>query len=238
MPSSRGIQQGTLADRLFDGMGQPTGNESAEAVRLVKPPDFGSSAPESSEGERMAEEEDPFAKISELMASTPEPIPGVFATPPRKPPARRRGGIGLVLTLVVLLLISAGLALYFLQETVIDNWPPMADVYEALHIRNEVVGAGLAFRNYSSERLMENKNEVLIVRGVIANTTEQPRDIPLLRLALYNDQKLLQEKIIDPPQTTLDEHATVGFRITLPQPDANASRFEVTFTAPKARSGK
>jgi hypothetical protein len=49
---------------------------------------------------------------------------------------------------------------------------------------------------------------------------------------------LLQEKIINPPQPTLDVHGTVGFRITLPQPDANASRFEVTFTAPKAGSGK
>jgi hypothetical protein len=240
MPSSRGVHQGTLADRLFGDQGEPgdAARRPAEALPLAEPPNFGSTAPESRGEGQANEEEDPFAKISELMmSSTPEPIPGVFASSP-KPRARRRGGVGLVATLIVLLLVSAGLALYFLQDMVIDKWPEMAEVYDSLHVRDEVIGAGLSFRNYSSERLMEDKNEVLIVRGVIANTTDKPRDIPLLRLALYNDQKLLQEKIINPPQQTLDVRGTVGFRITLPQPDANASRFEVTFTAPKAGSGK
>ena len=184
-------------------------------------------------GVSKASAEDPFAKISELMmSSAPEPIPDIFASPVAKPAQRRKGAAGLWLLLVILLLACAASSLYLFQDRVIDRWPALARYYEEIGARNEVVGAGLTFRNYNSERLVQDNNEVLIVRGVIANVTDQPREIPLLRLALYNNQTLLQEKRISPPQTTLDAHGTVGFRITLEQPDANATRFEVTFTTP------
>lgn len=225
----------TLAEHMFAG-GAEDGGVSGGLMQAAPAVDFGSLPAESpAEGEAEAEsEEDPFAKISELMmSSAPEPIPDVFASAPPKPAPRRKGAAGLWLLLLVLLTGSAGAGLYFLQDKVIDHWPETARYYDEFGLRNEVVGAGLTFRNYNSERLVQDSNEVLIVRGVIANTTEQPHEVPLLRLALYNNQTLLQEKIISPPQTTLDAHGTVGFRITLDQPDANASRFEVTFTAAK-----
>jgi hypothetical protein len=151
---------------------------------------------------------DPFAHISELMMSRPpEPIPDVFAEPPPRPMPRRKGAIGLWVLLATFLLASLVAGLYFFQDRIIDHWSETAHLYEELGIRNEVVGAGLAFRNYNSERLVQDNNEVLIVRGVIANTTDQPREIPLLRLALYNNQTQLQEKIISPPQTTLEANA-------------------------------
>jgi predicted Zn finger-like uncharacterized protein len=217
--------EGTRANEDFDG------RTHASAAM-----DFGAIPAESlAEGEAEADPDaDPFAKISELMmSSAPEPIPDVFSSFQPKPAPRRKGAAGLWLLLLVLLTGSVGAGLYFLQDKVIDHWPEAARYYDEIGLRNEVVGAGLTFRNYNSERLVQDANEVLIVRGVIANTTEQPHEVPLLRLALYNNQTLLQEKIISPPQTTLDAHGTVGFRITLDQPDANASRFEVTFTAAK-----
>ncbi len=203
--------------------------------RMDRDIDFGSTPAESpADGDDPIEEEDPFAKISELMmSSAPEPIPDVFASSAPKPAPRRKGAAGLWLLLVAILAASAGAGLYFLQDKVIDRFPEASKYYDELGVRNEVVGAGLTFRNYNSERLVQDANEVLIVRGVIANTTDQARDVPLLRLALYNNQALLQEKIISPPQTALDARGTVGFRITLDQPDANATRFEVTFTAAK-----
>jgi predicted Zn finger-like uncharacterized protein len=223
----------TLAEHMFAGTGEPDVDDRPHASKAA---DFGSMPAESpAAGDvKAADDEDPFAKISELMmSSVPEPIPDVFASVPPKPAPRRKGAAGLWLLLVALLTGSAGAGLYFLQDKVIDHWPEAARYYDEFGLRNEVVGAGLTFRNYNSERLVQDANEVLIVRGVIANTTEQPHEIPLLRLALYNNQTLLQEKIISPPQTMLDAHGTIGFRITLDQPDANASRFEVTFTAAK-----
>ncbi len=177
--------------------------------------------------------DDPFAHIAELMsANAGDPLPDMFAAPPPKP-RRRKGAVGLWLLVLVILLGGGGFGLYGLQDKVVDMIPAAGPLYEQLGLRNAVVGAGLIFRNYSSERTVQNNIEVLIVRGVIANTTGQTREVPLLRLALYNDKTLLQKKIISPPQSSLGPKATVGFRITLEQPDAAASRFEVTFTNAK-----
>ncbi|OIQ97134.1 hypothetical protein GALL_208330 [mine drainage metagenome] len=177
--------------------------------------------------------DDPFAHIAELMsANAGDPLPDMFAAPPPKP-RRRKGAVGLWLLVLVILLGGGGFGLYGLQDKVVDLVPAAGPVYEQLGLRNAVVGAGLIFRNYSSERTVQNNIEVLIVRGVIANTTGQTRALPLLRLALYNNKTLLQKKIISPPQSSLGPKATVGFRITLDQPDAAASRFEVTFTNAK-----
>ena len=173
-----------------------------------------------------------FAEMASLMrARQPETVPEARSAPV-KPAPRRKGGFILFFLVSVLLLAAAASVLYWLQDRLIDHWPILAKYYDMTPFRRDEVGAGLSFRNYTSERVPQDNNEVLIVRGVIANNTEQKHDIPLLRLALYNGQVLLQEKIFSPPQTSLDARGTVGFRVTLEQPDVLASRFEVTFTAP------
>ena len=183
------------------------------------------------------DEDDPFGKMSELMRGRqPDSMPDMFTPPrPRKPLPRRKGAFILWIVVVILVLAASGLGLYFFQDRLIDHWPTLSKYYEQVPFaRRDEIGAGLSFRNYNSERLVQDNNEVLIVRGVIANGTEQKHEIPLLRLALYNGAALLQEKIISPPQATLDAKATVGFKVTLEQPSADATRFEVTFIAPKA----
>ncbi len=183
------------------------------------------------------DEDDPFGKMSELMsARQPESMPDMFSPPrPKRPLPRRKGSAILWVLVLILVLAAAALGLYFFQDRLIDHWPSLSKYYEQVPFaRRDEIGAGLSFRNYNSERLVQDNNEVLIVRGVIANGTEQKHEIPLLRLALYNGAALLQEKIISPPQASLDGKATVGFKVTLEQPSADATRFEVTFIAPKA----
>jgi predicted Zn finger-like uncharacterized protein len=182
------------------------------------------------------DEDDPFGKMSELMsARLPESMPDMFSPPrPKKPLPRRKGAFILWVLVLILVLAAAALGLYFFQDRLLDHYPTLSKYYEQVGARRDEIGAGLSFRNYNSERLVQDNNEVLIVRGVIANGTEQKHEIPLLRLALYNGAALLQEKIISPPQASLDGKATVGFKVTLEQPSADATRFEVTFIAPKA----
>jgi predicted Zn finger-like uncharacterized protein len=181
------------------------------------------------------DEDDPFAKMSELMnARHPEVMPDVFSPArPKKPLPRRKGAFMLWVVGAVTVLLAMALGLYLFQDRLIDRWPGMSKFYERIGLRRDEVGADLSFRNYNSERLVQDNNEVLVVRGVIANGADQKREIPLLRLALYNGTALLQEKIISPPQATLEGKATIGFKVTLDQPDVNATRFEVTFIAPK-----
>lgn len=176
----------------------------------------------------------PFDRIAEMMMEQPPtPVPDLFANSGMEREPRRRGAFGLIALVVVIVVVVLGIVGYFLQDRIINKYPAAAQYYDKLDVRNKVVGSGLAFRDYSSERTKQDNSEVLVVRGVIANTTDQDHPIPLLRLALYDGQTLVQEKVIDPPQAKLDAKGTVGFKITLEQPDPHASRFEVTFAADK-----
>jgi hypothetical protein len=179
--------------------------------------------------------DDPFSKISELMMSNqPEAIPDVFAAPPPKPAPRRKGAAVLVFLTLIIVVICTGVGLYVGRNHILKQYPSLYKYYEKVGVtRDEVIGLGLEFRDYHSERITEDNNEVLIVRGVIENTTEHERDIPLMRLVLYNNKTPVQEKIVNPPQASLGPKETVGFSLTLEQPDASATNFEISFTAPK-----
>jgi predicted Zn finger-like uncharacterized protein len=192
-----------------------------EAARSPSPKDFAM--------------EDDAPPRPNLFAETPQPIPDVF-TRSRETRSRSGGGLGTVLVLLVVVLAAVGGALVYFQDKVIAVVPEAAPVYQTVGLRSESVGAGLIFRNYSSERPVQDGNEVLIVRGIIANTTDKQRDIPMLRLVLFDkaDGKL-QEKVVRPPAASLDAGGTVGFRIALDQPNPEAVRFELTFTAGEGR---
>jgi predicted Zn finger-like uncharacterized protein len=222
--TKRGLPLDDVTARMF------ADQEAAGDIALAEIESLGLSG----EGEeRLQEEEDPFAEMSDLMrARRPESMPDMYEARVPKP-ARRKGGIILWIVFLFILLAAIAFGLYYLQDRIIDRFPGLAKYYDMAGVRQEDVGVGLNFRNYNSERLVQDNNEVLIVRGVIANTTGQKKDIPLLRLALYNGANLLQEKVVAPPQPTLDAKATVGFKVTLEQPHPDATRFEVTFTAPK-----
>jgi hypothetical protein len=177
----------------------------------------------------------PFDRIAEMMMEQPPaPVPDLFGNSSLdEEPKRRRGIFGLIALVVVILVVIAGVIAYFAQDKIINSFPATAQYYDKAGVRNEVVGAGLAFRDVSSERTKQDNNEVLVVRGVIANANDQEKPIPPLRLVLYDGQTVVQEKVIDPPQSKLDSKGTVGFKITLEQPDPHATRFEVTFEAKK-----
>ncbi len=175
----------------------------------------------------------PFDRIAEMMMEQPPaPVPDLFANAGGDgEPKRRRGTFGLIALVVVIVIVVLGVVGYALQDRIINQYPAAAQYYDKLNVRNPVVGAGLAFRDVSSERTKQDNAEVLVVRGVIANGNDQESPIPPLRLVLYDGQNQVQEKVIDPPQAKLDSKGTVGFKITLEQPDPHATRFEVTFQA-------
>lgn len=179
--------------------------------------------------------EDPFSRISELMMSNqPEAIPDVFSSPPPKRAPRRKGAAVLVIVAVVVTLSSLGAGLYLGRDFILDHFAGLGKYYAMVGVQpDDIVGYGLAFRNCASDRTDEGNNEVLTVRGVIENTTAQARDIPLLRLVLYNNKTVVQEKTVSPPQTSLKPKETVGFSLTVDQPDASATRFEITFAVAK-----
>lgn len=163
--------------------------------------------------------------------------PTLMAPLPARPRSETAsaGRGGLAWAVAAALVVAGSLAAaYAFQSAVVAALPAAEPVYTALGLRERPLGAGLAFRNYSSERLVDGAKEILVVRGVIANTTERSLDLPYLRLSLLDGQTVLQEKILPPPAPALDPGGTVAFKITLDQPDGAARRFEVEFTPPPA----
>ena len=238
-----GIDLDTLEDAPPEGESPPAADKSLLDVTFDAS-DFDSSADtletdrnDPADGETL---EDP------LSADEPAPIPDLFVSPgaPARQPKRRKGGGGLWLLFLLFVGAACATGLYLLQDEVIARFPQTAKIYEDLGLRTHVVGAGLAFRNIDSERIMQGDSEVLTVRGVIANMTERSRDIPTLHLVLYDGERIVQEKAVQPPQPSLDVKASIGFVLTLDAPDPHATRFEVTFiaappdeVAPPAASG-
>lgn len=163
----------------------------------------------------------------------PQPIPDVFSSRPSE-----KKGTGALWFLVFLLLLGgAGGAGYYYQDKVVEFWPPAHDIMADLGLRHEKPGAGLELRNAGTpERFVHNDTEVLIVRGIIANISDRERPVPTMRLVLLDkDKTVIQEKLAQPPASTLEPTGTVGFRIILERPDPNAVEVNVLFvdqTAP------
>jgi hypothetical protein len=160
------------------------------------------------------------------------PIPPKPSKPAKvETPKKKRGTIGLWLLLVLFLLVVAGGLGYWRQDTLVAYWPPLENYLIQAHLRHEKLGAGLEMRNAGvPERSIAGDVNILIVRGIIANISDRPRDIPTLKLALFDkDDKLVQEKLAAPPIPSLMPGATSSFKIILERPDPEALSIKVQF---------
>lgn len=176
--------------------------------------------------------------LDDLLSSDPEPIPDMFSREDDDgSDGKKKGKAGKVfLTLIVLLGIAAG-GLYAGRAEVVRAFPEAEPFYAKLGIHVDALGVGLRFNDVTSERLVRDGTDTLVVRGFVANTTDTARDLPYLRLALFDaTDALVQEMVAEPPQPTLDPGATTGFRVQLETPSAAARRFEVDWTEPPGGS--
>ncbi len=154
---------------------------------------------------------------------------------------RGKGAAAVLWTfLFLLLLCSAGGAVFYFQDKVIAFWPPAEDYLTQVGLRHEKPGAGLDLRNAGTpERVVVNDVEVLVVRGIVANVSDRVRPVPALKLTLYDkDRKVVQEKIDQPPASTLEVGGTSSFTIQLQRPDASATEVEVVFAPTNAEAAK
>lgn len=160
-----------------------------------------------------------------------EPIPEVFNSF-RTEEEETSSGSKTWLWVLIFLLLSGSGGLYFFREQVVTFWPPAAEYYAMVGIsKDNTIGAGLRFRGVDSERVVENDADILLVRGIIANISDSAKQLPLLKLAIHDaNDAIVQEKVVAPPEKTLDPGATTGFRIQIENPTALARRFTVTFT--------
>ena len=172
----------------------------------------------------------------------PDPIPQVFSPEDDDPIDDKdldKGGKGKVIGIAAaVVVIALGAGVFFGRSFIVDLWPGAADIYSMAGLGGEELGAGLDIRDVKSSREVEGGVDVLVVRGVIANVTEEDRMVPMIRIALYDsDGREVQHVIAPPLKNRLQPGTTIGFSAKLSEPSALARRLEITFSEPKKTGG-
>lgn len=134
------------------------------------------------------------------------------------------------------LLLLVGI-LVLARESIVRILPGASTIYSAIGFDGPgVLGAGLEFREVTSRREWAGTDEVLIVRGVIANVAKDTIAVPPVRVALYDiDEYEVQSMTVPHAVQELAAGSTLAFEARIPNPALKAQRIRVTFQAPGRR---
>jgi hypothetical protein len=122
-------------------------------------------------------------------------------------------------------------ALYFLRDSVVGWLPESEDLYRALGVPLNRPGLGLQLESVVPTRELVDDEEILVVRGIVANVSDRARPVPAINLTLNNSEgEMVQRTVAAPPTETLEPGATTPFRITMRNRLPEAVAIEVTFS--------
>ncbi len=166
----------------------------------------------------------------------PEPIPTVFTAPGmRREPEKKSRLLLFILIGVFVLLFGSAAGLYFLKGMVVEMVPAMAPLYEMVGLGEEP-GAGLEIpkKMLKPERITEGGMDILVVRGVVKNISDMPKEVPPLKVWLHDaDGNEVQSAISTAEETQLEPGASTSFKIRVEEPSALARGINVTFIHPE-----
>jgi predicted Zn finger-like uncharacterized protein len=170
----------------------------------------------------------------------PDPIPGVFSgggDDDLGDDGKKKGGKKKIIAIaVVVLLLALGAGLFFGRSFIIDMVPEAEGLYDMIDIGGSEIGEGLDIQNVKSLREVESGVDILVVRGDVANVSEEERMVPMIRVVLYDGEgEEVQHVIAAPLKNRLPPGAKIGFSAKLPEPSALARRLEVTFSEAKKK---
>jgi len=172
----------------------------------------------------------------------PEPIPQVLSAEDDgsiDDLDEKKGGKGKIIGIAAaVLIIALGAGVFFGKSFIVGLWPGAVDIYAMVGLGGDELGAGLDIRNVKSSREVDGGVDVLVVRGVVANISEEDRQVPMIRVSLFDGGgEEIQHVVAAPVKSRLPGGATVGFRAQLAEPSPLARRLEVTFSADKKDGG-
>ena len=135
-----------------------------------------------------------------------------------QPLARLRRGARVVLALTLCAVFAGA---YFGRVQVVQRYPAMAGIYEAVGLGVNVVG--LDFTNVTTMRTLRDGKEVLIVSAQIIGLTPEPVPVPAVVVTLIGaNGRGVYEWSVTPAVRDLmaGERATFDTQLTLPPGDA------------------
>lgn len=178
-------------------------------------------------------------KCSNCWHQMPEKDPraGLADVPP--PPPRRRAaappkkkGKGVLVGWLLLLVFIGGVAAvgWFERARIVTQFPQLADVYNLLGVPLPESGASLQLSNVTTSRTAVDGDDVITVRGQLANISPRKQTLPPLRIQLSDGAgAVVTEWFFDVPEGPLDAGETVSFETVTKNPPASASSVSVTF---------
>lgn len=139
-----------------------------------------------------------------------------------QPMARLRRVARVGLSLVLSAILAGG---YFARVQVVEHYPAMAGLYEAVGLGVNVVG--LEFSNVSTTRTLRDGKEVLIVSAQIVGLMSRPTLVPAVVVTLIDSAgRGVYQWSVTPSVRDLmaGERATFDTQLTLPPGDASRVR--------------
>ena len=123
----------------------------------------------------------------------------------------------------------AGLALA--RNAIVTSWPGTVSIYDAVGLPIQASQAqGLRIVDVQSERVKDGDRIILLVRGVVENTTEKGRRLPPLRAVLADEAgSTLHEWPVATLSRALDGGQSTPFESWLEDPPEGAARLSVDF---------
>ena len=163
----------------------------------------------------------PAAEAAETPDQAAPPVP------PDRPPAWAGWAAGGLFVIAAL----TGLALA--RNAIVASWPGTVNTYDAVGLPIQAPQAqGLRIVDVQSERVKEDDRTILLVRGLVENTTDKGRRLPPLRAMLADETgAALHEWPVAALARGLDGGQSTPFESWLENPPEGAARVSVGFVA-------
>jgi predicted Zn finger-like uncharacterized protein len=145
--------------------------------------------------------------------------------------ARKKLLVGAVAGAATLCALAA-LAIAF-REPLVTIMPRAAGVYGTVGLAPDPVGDGLEIREVASTRERQGTEDVLLIRGVVANVAENIQPLPPLRVSLWNasDQEV-QSVTVSHGSGRLEPGESISFEARILEPPPEARILRVGFAQP------
>lgn len=173
------------------------------------------------------------------VVAEPEPIPAALRegkspaergrqNQKKKPSVAMLAGLGALAALIVIAVV-----LVVARGPIVSAIPGTAGLYRGVGLLGDELGAGLEIRDVRSARQRDGANEVLTIEGIVANVTDRPLDLPMVRVSLSDaDGEELQFVTVPPELPALPPGETVSFEARISNPSAVVRRVKVKFAPP------
>ncbi len=144
----------------------------------------------------------------------------------KKPSMAALAGIGAFAALMVIALV-----LVVARGPIVSAVPGTAGLYRGVGLLGDEIGAGLEIRDVRSARRRDGADEILTIEGMVANVTDEPLDLPVIRVSLSGGEgEELQFVTVPPDIAALPPGETVAFEARMLNPSALVRRVKVKFT--------